>query len=66
MNEIRKNYKTFEDGLKDYIGSFMQAERDFGCCAPPNEQEKKRLTDQFKALWEKEDCKLEDMEFRYY
>ena len=66
MNELRKNYKSFEEGLKDYIASFMAAERDFGCYAPPNEEEKKWLTERFKSLWEAEDCKMEDAVFRYY
>ena len=66
MNELRKNYKTFEEGLVDYIGSFMEAERDFGCYAPPNEEEKKRLTERFKTLWDAENCKMEDAVFRYY
>ena len=66
MNELRKNYKTFEDGLKDYIASFMAAEKDFGCCAQPNEEEKERLTQQFKNLWEAEDCSMEEATFRHY
>lgn len=66
MNEIRKEYKTFEEGLDAYIGSFMDAERDFGCYLPPNEEEKKRLAERFKVLWEAEDCTLEEMVFRYY
>ena len=66
MNELRKNYKSFEEGLKEYIASFMEAEIDFGGYAPPNEEEKKRLTEQFKSLWEAENCKMEDAVFRYY
>ncbi len=66
MNEIRKNYKTFEEGFKDYIANFMAAERDFGCYATPNAEEKKRLEKRFKALWDAEECKMEDMEIRYY
>ena len=66
MNELRKHYKTFEEGLQDYTASFMEAEKDFGCYAPPNEEEKKRLTEQFKALWEAENCTMEEAEFRYY
>ena len=34
MNEIRQNYKTFEDGFKNYIASFMDAEHDFGMLCP--------------------------------
>ena len=66
MNELRKVYKTFEDGFKDYIGSFMEAEADFGCHLPPNEKETERLRERFKVLWEAENCTLEEMQFRYY
>ena len=66
MNEIRKKYKTFDDAFKDYVASFMEAEADFGSHLPPNEKELERLKDQFKPIWEAEDCKLEEMNFRYY
>ena len=66
MNELRKNYKTFEDALNDYIASFMEAERDFGCYAPPTEKERERLAEQLKSLWNAETCSLDAMEFRYY
>jgi hypothetical protein len=66
MNELRKNYKTFEEGLKDYVASFMEAEKDFGNRSQPNEQEMKQLTEQFKALWEAESCTIEEAKFKYY
>ena len=68
MNEIRQNYKTFEEGFKYYIACFMDMERDFGCYAPPNEKEKVWLEKRFKLLWEAENATIEDMEldFRYY
>lgn len=66
MNELRKNYKSFEDGLKDYVASFMEAEKDFGNQAQPSEEEMERLRAEFKVLWEKENCTMEEAEFRYY
>lgn len=66
MNELRNKYKTFEDGFKDYVASFMEAEADFGSHLPPNEKETERLKDQFKALWEAENCTMEEATFRYY
>ena len=66
MNEVRNKYKSFEEGFNDYIASFMEAESDFGCYAPPNEEEKKRLRERFQVLWDSENCKLEEAEFRYY
>ena len=65
MNELRKNYKTFEDAFNDYLASWMEAEKDFGNHLPPNEQEKERLREQFKPLWEAENCKMEEMNFHY-
>ena len=66
MNEIRNKYKTFEDAFKDYVASFMEAEADFGSHLPPNEKELERLKAQFQPIWEAENSKLEEMEFRYY
>ena len=66
MNEIRQKYKTFDDAFKDYLASWMAAEKDFGSHLPPNKEEVERLKSSFKQLWEAEDCKLEAMEFRYY
>ena len=66
MNEIREHYKNFEDAFSEYLGSWMEAEKDFGCYLPPNEEELTRLRDRFKSLWEAENCSLEEIEFRYY
>lgn len=66
MNELRKKYKTFEEGFDDYVGSFMEAEADFGSYLPPNEEEKNRMREQFKCLWDAENCSLEEATFRYY
>ena len=66
MNELRKKYKDFEEGFKDYVASFMAAEKDFGNCAPPNEEETARLREKFKVLWEAENCTMEEAKFRYY
>lgn len=65
MNEIRQKYKTFEDAFKDYVESWMSAEKDFGNHLPPNKEETERLKSFFKPIWEAEDSKLEEMEFRY-
>lgn len=66
MNEVRQNYKTFEDAFKDYVASFMEAEADFGSHLPPTEKELERLKEQFKPIWEAENSTMEEMEFRYY
>ena len=66
MNELRKNYKTFEEGLKDYVANWKAREKDFGNYSEPNEKELKQLTDRFKVLWESENCKMEEMEFKDY
>ena len=66
MNALKKKYKTFEEGFNDYLASFMEAEADFGCHLPPNETEKARMKEQFKNLWNAENCSLEEATFRYY
>jgi hypothetical protein len=65
MNELRRNYKSFEAGLKDYVASFMAAEKDFGNHCSPTEKEMERLRGEFRNLWEAEDSTMEEAEFRY-
>ena len=66
MNEIREHYKNFEDAFSEYLSSWMDAEKDFGCYLPPNEKEMERLRDRFKSIWDAENCSLDAIEFRYY
>jgi hypothetical protein len=66
INELRKEFDTFEDGLGWYIGTFMSAERDFGCYMPPNEKEKERLGKQFLNAWNNPNSTLENSEFHYF
>lgn len=58
MNELRSTYKTFEEGLEDYLAQKRSQERDCGNCQPPSEEEIQRLTSRFKRWWEMEDFKL--------
>ena len=66
MNELRNNYKTFEDGFKDYLASWVERERDFGYCAQPTEKDKEWLKDRFKLLWEAENCEMKEAKFLDY
>lgn len=66
INELRKKFDTFEDGLGWYIGTFMSAERDFGCYMPPNKEEEERFRTQFRDMWNNPNSTLENSEFRYY
>ena len=66
MNKLRENYKTFEEGFKDYLASWIAREKDFGYCATPSEEDKERLKERFKTLWEAEDCPMKEAIFQDY
>lgn len=58
MNELRKNFKSFEEGLKHYLYMMQCQEKDCGNCAPPTEEELKNLKERFKKFWEMEDFEM--------
>ena len=52
MNELRTKYKSFSEGLEDFLAIQQAQERDCGNYEPMSQQEKERLTKTFKSWWE--------------
>ena len=58
MNELRKKYKSYSEGLADFLAIQQAQERDCGNYEPMSQEEKERLTEMFKDWWDLEEFQM--------